>query len=150
MLELAQNDKPLKLAPADYLFVSLLARSFTRSSAARHAYGIKGDDAEIDSFVAAKLSYHDMLRALDAARSELKENGCLTRAEKRWRLAHYVRESADPDVVMKALQLDNKMTGDEMVVVRDERVNEYVLRAGDVTEVTPSGGGPPPDCYDGV
>ena len=144
-----------KLSEKDELFIDLVARGNRPIDAARQVYGIKGDDEQLAEFTEALMSMRPMILALARARADLTELGCLTRAEKRWVLSGYVREANDPELVMKALQLDNKMTGDEVVTIRDASVSEYVLRAGDVTEVaveteTPSGGGVPPDEYDGV
>lgn len=122
-----------KLPPDDQFFVGLMARGFWPYRAARMAYGVKGDDAQLAEFAKAKLEHVDIQTGLERERAVLTERGCATRAEKRWKLSHYIRESPDPHLVLKAIGIDNAMTGDE--VPSAAVVTQYVARAGDVLEL---------------
>lgn len=121
----------------DQEFAWAIAMAENRCLAAARIYGLKGDPEQLKSFVASKISLKYMRAGIDAARMTLGEEYCLTRPEKRMKLAVYVREHDDPDVVIKAIQADNKMTGDEVSDTRASIV--YVARVGDdVIDVTGS------------
>lgn len=131
-----------QLQPADELFVALIARAYSGLHAARLAYGVKGDIDQMREFVAAKMENLQIVHGLEIARSALKDDKCVSRAEKRWKLSYLIRESNDPDVVVRAISVDNRMTGDEELVVSAKTVSVYVVQAGDVIEVS--------DVYDCV
>ncbi len=99
-------------------------------TAAKRIYNLSGDPSQVMEFIRAKLDHPNIERGVQLARLALTEEFCLTRAEKRSKLAAYVREHDDPDVVLKSIQTDNKMTGDE---IPDTSVNAvvYVARVGD-------------------
>ncbi len=125
----------VKISPQDDFFVQYLARKYTREEAARLAYGLKGDDEQIARFAKAKLYCPDVREALELARMGLKEIGCVTRAEKRWAISQFIRDSADPDTVLKAIAIDNRMQGEEVGALNVDTMNVYVARAGDVIEL---------------
>lgn len=134
----APTPRELKLYAATSQRVISVARLVARGNTWRQAIRFiypKATPEEIAQHISDYRYDPDMPALLETERRYLNEADCLSRIEKRSVLATLVRDSEDTEVMLKAIQVDNKMTGDDVTVVRDERKEAYVLRAGDVTEV---------------
>jgi hypothetical protein len=131
-------DRPVQISCDEARIVREVARGQTWDEAFRLVFPYT--PAEKRASCISEYRHREEIRAaLRRERFLLSDVECVTRAEKRHVLSKLIRDVSetphDLDVVLKAIQLDNRMTGDDEVRIVHQEREAYVVRAGDVIDV---------------
>jgi len=130
-----QMSKCRRLNYREKRFCMLVAQGMAKRRAYMAISGVKNEDSA--SAVAYRWSIRPAVEAQIAKlRAEMTEEGALSRAEKRHALANVVRsEEDDTRDKLTAIQIDNRMTGDDdpfrKAAGEDLRVQFFVVRVGE-------------------
>lgn len=116
-------------------FCALIAQGWAARKAYQHATGCT-KDATADVMAWRWKARPAVDAEIAKQRANLTEDGAATRAEKRHHLARVMRsEETPPQVIVSAVAVDNRMTGDDEPFRKaagdDLRVQFFVLRIGE-------------------